>query len=154
MFTMVRQNPFEEAVTLRDAMNQLFADSVVRSPWFQQGERGYVPSLDVSEQEDSYLVEAAVPGLKGEDLNVTIENNVLSISGEIKQEHDTNEQHYHHRERFYGKFQRSITLPTTVQADAIQAALNNGILRLEIPKAEEVKPRRIAVNVGEKQLMS
>jgi HSP20 family protein len=154
MFTMVRHNPFEEAVTLRDAVNQLFADSVVRSPWFQGGERGYVPSLDVSEQADAYIVEAAVPGLKAEDLNVTIENNVLSISGEIKQEHDANEQNYHHRERFYGKFQRSITLPTTVKADAIQAALNHGVLRLEIPKAEEVKPRRISVNVGEKQLTS
>ncbi|MFL5806328.1 MAG: Hsp20/alpha crystallin family protein, partial [Roseiflexaceae bacterium] len=96
-------------------------------------------------------VEVAVPGLKPEDLQITFENNVLAIKGQLRQESEDKKRNYHRSERRYGSFQRTIALPSTVKADAIQAALTNGILRLDIPKAEEVKPRRITVQVGSEQ---
>jgi HSP20 family protein len=100
-----------------------------------------------------YLVEAALPGLKPEDVEITVENNVLTIKGETRQEVDDQKRNFHRIERRFGAFQRTIGLPTTVKADAIQASLDNGVLRLEIPKAEEVKPRKISVNVGENKTL-
>lgn len=147
MATLTRWTPFQDVLTLREAMNQLFEDSVVR-PTLVRGGAGFVPAIDLSETSESFLVEASVPGLKPEDLEVTVENNVLTIKGELRQEQESRERNYHRVERRFGSFQRTIGLPTTVKADAIQASLTNGILRLEIPKAEEVKPRRITVSNG------
>jgi HSP20 family protein len=107
-----------------------------------------VPALDLSETPKAFIVEAAVPGIKSDDLNITIENNVLLISGEMREEEERKERNYHRVERRFGSFQRSVALPNTVKADQISAKLEHGILHLEIPKAEEVKPRRITVNVG------
>lgn len=141
-------NPFEEILPLREAVNQLFGESFVRSPGAATaGERGFVPAIDLSETEGAFLVEAAVPGLKAEDLNITVENNVLTISGEVRREEKTKERNYHRVERSYGKFQRSLTLPNTVKFDEISASMKDGVLRVEIPKAEEVKPRRVNVSV-------
>src|SRR6266545_4948712 len=112
MANLTRWDPFQDMLSLREAMNQLMEESFVRP----NGARGqnFVPALDLSETKDGYLVEAAVPGLKPEDLEITLENNVL-----------------------------------TIKADAIKAELEHGVLKLEIPKAEEVKPRKIAVSVGQ-----
>lgn len=143
MANLTRWDPFQDMMTLREAMNQLFEESFVR-PDLTRG--GFVPALDLSETEDAFMVEAAVPGLKPEDLEVTVENNLLTIKGEIKHEAEETKRNYHRVERRYGAFQRQVTLPRTVKADAIKASLNNGVLRLEIPKAEEVKPRRILIN--------
>jgi len=134
-------------LSLREAMNQLVEESFVR-PAAQSG-KNFVPALDLSETADGYLVEAALPGLKPEDVEITVENNVLTIKGETRQEVDDKQRNFHRVERRFGAFQRTIGLPTTVKADAIKADLTNGVLRLEIPKAEEVKPRKISVNVGE-----
>jgi len=141
-------NPFEEILPLRDAVNQLFGESFVRSPaGAASSGRGFAPAIDLSETEGAFLVEAAVPGLKSDDLNITVENNVLTISGEVRREEETKERSYHRVERSYGKFQRSLTLPNTVKFDAIKASMKEGVLYIEIPKADEVKPRRINVNV-------
>jgi len=147
MSSVNRWDPFQDMLSLREAMNQLLEDSVVR-PMTARGGQGFVPALDVSETEDGYLVEAAVPGLKPQDLEITVENNVLTIKGEVRQEREDKKRSFHRVERRFGSFQRTIALPTTVKSDAIQAALTDGVLRLEIPKAEEVKPRKISVNVG------
>jgi HSP20 family protein len=133
---------------LREAMNQLVEESFVRPATIQNG-KNFVPALDLSETAEGYLVEAALPGVKPEDVEITVENNVLMIKGETRQEVDDKQRNFHRVERRFGSFQRTIGLPTTVKADAIQASLTNGVLRLEIPKAEEVKPRKISVNVGE-----
>ena len=146
MSNVTRWDPWNEMLSLREAMSQLMEESVVR-PSAARGQ-GFVPALDVSETEDGYLVEAAVPGLKPEDLEITVENNVLAIKGEVRQEREDKKRSFHRVERRFGSFQRTIALPTTVKSDAIQAALTDGVLRLEIPKAEEVKPRKISVNVG------
>jgi HSP20 family protein len=147
MTNLTRWDPFQDMLSLREAMNQLMEESFVRP----NGARGqnFVPALDLSETKDGYLVEAAVPGLKPEDLEITLENNVLTIKGETRQESEDKQRNYHRVERRFGSFQRTITLPNTVKADAIKAEMEHGVLKLEIPKAEEVKPRKIAVNVGQ-----
>jgi len=147
MTNLTRWDPFDDMLTLREAMNQLLEDSFV-SPTTTRGGQGFAPVLDMSETEDAYQVEVAVPGLKPEDLQITLENNMLTIKGEVRQESQDRKRNYHRVERRYGSFQRSIALPSTVKADSIHASLTNGILFLDIPKAEEVKPRRISVNVG------
>ena len=148
MATITRWDPFQDVLSLREAMNQLMEESFVRPTTAQNG-KNFVPALDLSETGEGYLVEAALPGVKPEDVEITVENNVLTIKGETRQETDSKERNFHRVERRFGSFQRTIGLPTTVKADAIQASLTNGVLRLEIPKAEEVKPRKISVNVGE-----
>ena len=148
MATVTRWDPFQDVLSLREAMNQLMEESFVRPATAQNG-KNFVPALDLSETGEGYLVEAALPGVKPEDVEITVENNVLTIKGETRQETDSKDRNFHRLERRFGSFQRTIGLPTTVKADAIQASLTNGVLRLEIPKAEEVKPRKISVNVGE-----
>ena len=147
MATITRWDPFQDVLSLREAMSQLMEESFVQ-PTAAQGGKNFVPALDLSETAEGYLVEAALPGLKPEDVEITVENNVLTIKGETRQETDSKDRNFHRLERRFGSFQRTIGLPTTVKADAIQASLDNGVLRLEIPKAEEVKPRKISVNVG------
>ncbi len=147
MTTLTRWDPFQEAMTLREAMNRLFEESLVPSITLRNG-NNFVPALDLSETDDAYLIEATVPGLKAEDLNVTFENGILTISGEVKQSEETRERNYHRIERRYGRFSRSVNLPTTVRGDAIEARLENGVLHLRVPKAEEVRPRKITVQVS------
>lgn len=141
-----RWDPFQDAVSLREAMNQLFEGSFVRDLPTSRN-NSFTPAIDLSETPEAFLVEASVPGLKAEDIQVSIEDNVLTISGELHQKEEQKERNYHRIERRYGSFKRSIALPNSVQADKIEAALENGILHLNILKAEEVKPRRITVNV-------
>jgi len=147
MANITRWDPFQEMLTLREAMNQLFEDSVVR-PGNIRGQ-GFVPALDLSETQDGFVVETALPGLKPEDIEITVENNVLTIKGETRRENEDKNRSYHRVERSFGSFQRTVGLPSTVKADQIKASLTDGVLRLDIPKAEEVKPRKISVNVGE-----
>jgi HSP20 family protein len=152
MANVTRWDPFQDVLSLREAMNQLVEESFVRPATGQSG-KNFVPALDLSETAEGYLVEAALPGVKPEDIEITVENNVLTIKGETRQEVDEQKRNFHRVERRFGSFQRTIGLPTTVKADAIQASLTNGVLRLEIPKAEEVKPRKISVNIGENKTL-
>jgi HSP20 family protein len=152
MANIRRFDPFSEMMTLRDAVNQLFEDSFVNPARFGPSTSLAMP-INVSENADGYLVEAVVPGLKPEDLDITLEDNVLTIRGETRQEQQTGDQqsNYHIMERRYGRFSRSISLPAAVKADEVKATLEHGILRLEIPKAEEVRPRRITVSASGSQ---
>jgi HSP20 family protein len=147
MATITRWDPWTDMLSLREAMNQLMEESYVR-PDAARGGQSFVPALDVSETQDAFLVEAAVPGLKPEDLEITVENSVLTIKGETRQDSEAKERNFHRIERRFGSFQRTIGLPKSVQADAIKANLEHGVLKLEIPKAEEIKPRKISVNIG------
>jgi HSP20 family protein len=147
MATITRWDPFQDMLTLREAMSQLFEESVVSPTGARSSGQSFVPALDLSETPEAFLVEAAVPGLKPEDLNITVENNILTISGEVRQDEERKERNYHRVERRFGSFQRIMTLPNTVKADQISATLENGVLHLSIPKTEEVKPRRISVGV-------
>jgi HSP20 family protein len=147
MANLTRWDPFSDMLSLREAMNQLLEESFVAPSTGRQGQ-SFVPALDLSETADGYTVELAVPGMSADDLQINIENNVLTIKGEARKESEDRQRNYHRVERRFGSFQRTVALPTTVKADAISASLTNGILRLDIPKAEEVKPRRITVHVA------
>lgn len=147
MSTLTRWDPYQEAVTLREAVNRLFEESFV--PTATTARNGsFVPALDLSESPEAYFIDLAVPGMQAADLSITFENGVLTLSGEVKQESEAKERNYHRVERRYGRFSRSVTLPATVRGDAIEAKLDSGVLHLSIPKAEEVKPRKITVNVA------
>ncbi len=103
-------------------------------------------ALDVAETEAAYLVKATVPGINPDDVEITLEDDVLSLKGEIQRDEEVEEAKYHVRERRYGAFSRSIRFPMAVNGDAVEATYSNGVLSLNIPKAEAVKPKRIVVN--------
>jgi len=103
------------------------------------------PAVDVAESDNEYLVKVELPGINKEDVKVTVQDSVLTILGEKKQE--TEPKNYHRVERSYGSFQRSFTLPTTVKADKVDATFKDGVLTIALPKAEEAKPKEIDVKV-------
>lgn len=118
-------------------------------PW--TGENGgaitsaWIPPCDIAEDKDTLRVTLEIPGVRSEDVKVNLENNVLTIRGEKKQVTDEKNERYHRYERVYGVFERSFTLPSTVDADRIQARVENGILYIEVPKVEKARPREIPV---------
>jgi HSP20 family protein len=105
-------------------------------------------ALDVIENEDGYTVKASVPGINPDDLEITLEDNVLTIKGEVENDEEINQEQYHLRERRYGSFSRSVKFPVLVNSDAVAASYDKGVLSLNIPKAEEVKPKRIAIKAS------
>jgi HSP20 family protein len=109
-------------------------------------------ALDVMEDEDAYVVKASVPGVKPEDIDITFDKGMLTIKGELKSEEEITKGQYHLRERRFGRFARSLTLPTGVKAESIEAKVDDGVLTLRLPKAEEVKPKRIAVGGTNKSI--
>jgi HSP20 family protein len=138
-------DPLREMMSLRSMMERMFDNSVL-SPRFDGNEAlNWGLALDVAETGDAFVVKASLPGMNPDDLDVTYNNNVLTIHGEVKEEHESDERRYHLRERRYGSFSRSISLPSTINADAIDASYQDGVLTLTLPKVEEAKPRRITV---------
>jgi HSP20 family protein len=111
----------------------------------------WAPALDISERKDAYLMTVELPGVKLDDLQITLEDGLLTIQGERHFAHDSSEQQFHRVERRYGAFRRSITLPTHVQADAVEATVEDGVLQIMVPKMEEAKPKRIQVRPGGQQ---
>ena len=105
-------------------------------------------ALDVAEKDDNFLVKASLPGIDPEDLNVTLEDNVLTVQGEVKKDETIEEESYHIRERRFGSFSRSLRFPVPVNAAKIEAEYENGVLTLTVPKAEEVKSKRIEIKVA------
>ena len=113
----------------------------------------WAPALDISERKDAYLVTVEVPGVEPEDLDITMEDGLLTIKGERQFTSESSEQQFHRVERRYGAFRRSITLPAQVQADQIEATFDNGVLQIVVPKAEEAKPKRIQVRPGSAKIL-
>jgi HSP20 family protein len=146
MANITRYNPYGELVTLRDAMGRLFEDSFV-SPltWRQLDGEMLNPAVDVHQTGDEIIVTASLPGLKADDVDITITGQTLAMRGEFKTDEKIDRDQYLYRERRYGTFHRQIELPVRVQGDAATATFENGVLTLKIPKAEEVKPRQIKV---------
>lgn len=133
-------------LTVWNAFNDMFNDEFFARPSTPQ--RSFVPSVDITEDEKSYLVTADVPGMKPEEIDVQVENNVLTIRGERKYETQGKQQGYRRVERHYGRFQRSFALPEGVNAEAIEANVDNGTLTLRVPKPTTALPRKVKVNVG------
>jgi len=109
---------------------------------------GWNPALDVYEDKDNLFVKVELPGLKKEQIDISLHDGILNISGERKSEEKHEEAEVYRAERFYGRFQRSVTLPTPVAADKVKAQYQNGVLTVTLPKTEEAKPKHIDVNVG------
>jgi HSP20 family protein len=112
------------------------------------GTAAWAPAVDISERKDAYLVTAELPGVKAGDVEITVEDGLLTIQGERHFAHDSSEEKMHRTERFYGAFRRSITLPSHVEADKIEASAQDGVLQIMVPKALEVQAKRIQVRVG------
>ena len=145
VMSVSRWDPFQDLLAIQDEMNQVFG----RARQGQgQGGRVWAPALDISERKDAYVVTVEVPGVKAEDLDITLEDGLLTIQGERQFTSESSEEQYHRVERRYGSFRRSITLPSQVQADAIEASFEDGVLEVVVPKAEEAKPKKISVRAG------
>ena|SRR5437870_971636 len=146
MANITRYDPFGEMVTLRHAMDRLFEDSYV-SPltWRTLDGEMLSPALDVHQTSDDIIVQAALPGLEADDVDITITGQTLTIRGEFKADEKVSRDQYLYRERRYGSFNRQLQLPVRVQGDAATATFEDGLLTLRIPKVEEVKPRQIQV---------
>jgi HSP20 family protein len=145
--TLVRRSsPFGELMTLRQAMDRLFDDDARPSRWLSGGLDGPALPLDVTTDADHLTIEAALPGIKPEDVDITVENGTVTISGRTAEERKAEEGSYVLQEIRRGSFSRSVALPTGLEPDKANATFENGILRLEIPKAEQVKPRQIKIS--------
>lgn len=122
--------------------------------FFESGWAGRIEfPLDVSETEDGYTVKASIPGINPDDLNITYGNNLLTIKGEFKDDHEEQQARYYLRERRVGAFQRSVVLPARIDADHIDAAYEAGVLRLFLPKTEDARPKRIPIQSGAESRM-
>jgi HSP20 family protein len=147
MRTIARWEPFRGVTTLQDQINRLFNDSFERAGE-ESNLTAWAPAVDIYETEHELVVKADLPDVDPKDLDIRVENNILTIRGERKFEKKVNEENYLRVERSYGAFARSFTLANTVNSEAIKAEYNNGVLTLSIPKREEAKPKQIKVNVG------
>jgi HSP20 family protein len=147
MRTLTRWEPFRGVSTLQDQINRLFNETFEKTG-DESSLTAWAPAVDIYETEHELVVKADLPDVDPKDLDIRVENNVLTIRGERKFEKQVNEENYLRVERSYGSFARSFTLANTVNADAIKAEYHNGVLTLTIPKREEAKPKQIKVNVG------
>ncbi|MGB7767996.1 MAG: Hsp20/alpha crystallin family protein [Verrucomicrobiia bacterium] len=129
---------FGRLTNLQDELDRLFESPLT----------GWAPALEVHEDKDNFTIRVEVPGLKREDIAVSLQDDALVISGERKEEKINEGTEVHRQERFYGKFQRALTLPAPVAADKVKAAYQDGVLTVTLPKAEEAKPKQIDVSVN------
>jgi HSP20 family protein len=149
MTVITRWDPFREFSTLQDRMNRLFRES-----YGPEGREEslttttFAPPVDVYEDEHTVSLKIEVPGIDEKDIDVRIENNVLTVHGERKFEKEEKEENFRRVERQYGSFTRTFTLPTTVDSEKVSANYDKGILKIALPKKSEAKPKQIKVNVG------
>ncbi|HZS05174.1 MAG TPA: Hsp20/alpha crystallin family protein [Blastocatellia bacterium] len=146
----VRRDPMGEFKSLQEDFNRIFNTALPRFFGNEEGllRGNWVPSVDIHEGENEIVLEADLPGLKPGDFEVSVENYVLTLKGERRFEKQSEGDNYHRVERSYGSFTRSFTLPSTVNVDNVHAEFKDGVLRLTLPKREEVKPRQIRINVA------
>ena len=150
---IVRWEPLREFSTLQNEMNRLF-NTVFDTP-APAGNGGalrrWLPAMDLVETEDHFVLRADLPGLAEDDVNIEVEDRVLTVSGERKAEHEMSKEGYHRVERAFGAFSRSLTLPEGIDPDAVGASFERGVLEVRIPKPEQRKPRKVSIGVGEAQ---
>jgi HSP20 family protein len=147
---LIRWEPARELESIQQEMNRLFGSFLEPQSGIEASGRRWVPATDLVEEGDHYVLRADVPGVSEDDVKVEFEDNVLTISGERKSEHERRKNGYYRIERARGRFARSLTLPEGVDADGIKARFENGVLEVRIPKPAERKPHRVAIEVGEK----
>jgi HSP20 family protein len=148
MTSLTRFEPFRDLISLREAMDRLFEESFVRPRGGMLAPmEGAALAVDMYETDEDVVVETALPGIDPDDVDVSITRNTLTIKGETKAEEEVEEGNYIYRERRFGAYSRSLTLPVAVEADKAEAEYENGVLTLRLPKVEEAKPKAIQVKV-------
>jgi HSP20 family protein len=151
---ITRWEPFRELTTLQDRMNRLFQDTWTNPgrTAAQEGEAllsgSFVPPVDVYEDDHNITLKMEVPGIDQKDIDIRLENNVLSVCGERKPEKEEKEENFQRVERRYGAFTRSFTLPNTVDTENVSADYENGVLKVSLSKRAEAKPKQIKINIG------
>jgi HSP20 family protein len=143
--TVTRWNPAAAFLT-REPFSRMLDTFFTDLQGEEVSNRGWVPPVDIQETEDGYRLHAELPGLTKEDIDITLENNVLRLSGERKFEKDVKKESFHRIERTYGSFSRAFALPQQVNPEGVQANFENGVLTITVPKAEQAKPRKIAIS--------
>ena len=150
--TIVRWQPFRDLASLQERMNRVFEDSFrgIDRPkdddWALGG--SWAPLVDIYERDGNLELKAELPGVDHKDVDVRIENNVLTLKGERKVDHEVKRDNYHRVERAYGAFTRAFTLPTTVDTTKVKADFKDGVLRIVLPKREESKPKQVQIEVN------
>jgi HSP20 family protein len=150
---LIRWEPVGEISTIQNEMNRLF-NTLFEAPGHSGNGgssgslRRWIPAMDLVETEDDFVLRADLPGLSEEDVNIELEDNVLTVSGERKAEHEERKEGYYRVERSSGSFARSLTLPEGVNPDAVKASFDRGVLEVRVPKPEARKPRKVAISVG------
>ena len=143
---IIRWDPFRDMVTLREKMNRMFEDVFSGRPEDRELQAGtWTPSVDIFETENELVLTAEIPGIDEKDVEIKVEDNTLSIKGERKFEKETKEENFHRIERSYGSFYRAFTLPSSVDSERIQAEQENGVLKISMPKRQELKPRTVKI---------
>jgi HSP20 family protein len=148
---IVRWEPFRDLVGLQDRMNRLFDEAFrgagrpAEDDWSLGGT--WAPAVDIYEQEGNIVLKAELPGVDAKEVDIRLENNVLTLRGERKLDNEVKRESYHRVERAYGSFTRSFTLPSVVDQDKIKAEYKDGVLRVTLPKKEEARPRQINISV-------
>jgi HSP20 family protein len=149
---LVRWEPAREINSLQQEMNRLFStffDTPAGSGAGNGGARRWIPAMDLVETDEHFVLRADLPGLSEDDVQIELEDNVLTVSGERKTEHEERKEGYYRVERATGAFRRSLTLPEGIDADAISATFDKGVLEVRIPKPEQRKPRKVQIQVGD-----
>ena len=145
---MMNRDPWSELFDLQSSINQLFDQSYGQPSQPTAALNTWTPAVDVYEDENAFLIKVDLPEINKEDVKVNLNENVLSLTGERRFEHEDKRDGYHRVERSYGQFYRSFTLPPNVNVEAINAEFRDGVLRLTLPKREEAKPKQIEVKIG------
>jgi HSP20 family protein len=149
---LVRWEPVRELSSIQNEMNRLFNTFFDTPAGGGNGPtlRRWLPPMDLVETDDHFVLRADLPGLTEDDVTIELEDNVLTLAGERKAEHEEKKEGFYRVERSFGQFRRSLTLPEGVNAEAISASFDKGVLEVRIPKPEERKPRRVAIHVGDR----
>src|SRR5205085_12044042 len=145
LMNLVRWNPFRDMSILQNQMNRLFEDARYTWPTDSDGTTAWAPVADIYETDNDLVLQADLPGIDPKQIEVRVENNVLTIHGERRFEPKVERESFHRVERSYGTFSRSFTLATAVDSEKIQANYKNGVLNIALPKAEQAKPKRIQI---------
>jgi HSP20 family protein len=145
--TIVRWEPFRELSSLQTEMNRLFNAAFDTTPGNGPARR-WVPAMDLLETDEHFVLRADLPGMTESDVNIELEDNVLTISGERKAEREDKGEGFYRVERSFGSFSRALTLPKGIDAEGVKAAFQNGVLEVRVPKPEERKPRKITIGTA------
>jgi HSP20 family protein len=150
---LVRWDPIREIDSLQGEMNRLFS-TFFDTPTSRGGGNGastarrWIPAMDLIETDEHFVLKADLPGMDEGDVNIEVENNILTVSGERKAAHEEKHEGYYRLERATGAFSRSLTLPEGIDADSVTATFNNGVLEVRVPKPVQAKPRRVQISLG------